>query len=45
MEDNYHTVEYTTEQAIVLGHILAHTYNLTKGMKRFGDKGLNAALA
>ena len=41
MEDNYHTVEYTTEQAIVLGHILA----LTKGMKRFGDKGLNAALA
>ena len=40
VEENEHTIEYTTEQATVLGHIFAQTYSLTKGIKIFGNKGL-----
>ena len=29
----------------MLGQIFAHTYNLTKGIKKFGDKGWDATLA
>ena len=43
MEANEKKVEYTTEEAIVLGQIFSETYNLTKGINNFGDKELNYA--
>ena len=33
-----------TEEATLLGHIFAQTYNLTKGINKFDDKGLTCAL-
>ena len=45
MESNEHTIEYTTEEATVLGQIFSQTYNLIKGFMKLGDKGLNSALA
>ena len=38
LEANEHTIEYKTEEAIMLGQILAQTYNLSKGIKKLGDK-------
>ena len=45
VEANEHTINYTTEEAIVLGQIFDQAYNPTKVIKNFGNKGLNAALA
>ena len=45
VEANEHTIKHTTEDATVLGNIFTQTYNLTKLIRKFGDKGLNAALA
>ena len=45
VEANEHTINYTTEEAIVLDQIFAQTYNPTKLINNFGNKELNAALA
>ena len=45
VESNGRTIENTTEEATVLGHICPQTYSLTKGINKFGDKGLDAVLA
>ena len=45
VEANKHTIYYKTEEATVLGQIFTQTYSLTKAIKKFGDKGFDAALA
>ena len=45
MQANEHIIEYTTEESTVLGQMFSQTYNLTKGIYNFGDKGLYATLA
>ena len=45
VEANKHTIEYTTGEATVLVRIFAQTYRLTKGIKKFGNKGLDNALS
>ena len=45
MEENEYTIDYITEEAKLLGQIFAQKYNLSEGMKKFGDKGLNYVLA
>ena len=44
MEANEYIFKYTTENATVLGQIFAQTYNFSEGIKKFGDKVLNATL-
>ena len=44
VESNGHKINYTTEEATVLGRIFAQTCSLAKGIKNFGYKVLDAAL-
>ena len=44
VEANEHTIQYTEREAIVLGHIFSQTNNSSKGVQKFGEKGLYAAL-
>ena len=45
MEENDHTIKYTTEETTVVGQIFAQTCNFSKVIQKFGDKGLNDALS
>ena len=44
VEENDHTIKYTTEETTVVGQIFAQTCNFSKVIKKFGNKELDAAL-